>query len=114
MMILWMLVLLMILKVGLALRTSYIAYSFPIIFSDVLRHLPAEDSDYNPAEDEPRGRLPKYGCTVATSSEERPRRRPRKLLRLENMSLDMPGGEGAGKQQPCSGLKQGVVLLKPQ
>ncbi|CAN8191108.1 unnamed protein product [Coccothraustes coccothraustes] len=58
---------------------------------------PEEDSDYNPAEDEPRGRLPKYGCTVATSSEERPRRRPgrpRKLLRLENMSQDMPeGGE---------------------
>ncbi|XP_041334686.1 zinc finger protein 335 isoform X9 [Pyrgilauda ruficollis] len=58
---------------------------------------PEEDSDYNPAEDEPRARLPKYGCTVATSSEERPRRRPgrpRKLLRLENMSQDMPeGGE---------------------
>ncbi|NWZ00174.1 ZN335 protein, partial [Loxia curvirostra] len=58
---------------------------------------PEEDSDYNPAEDEPRGRLPKYGCTVATSSEERPRRRPgrpRKLLRLENMSQDMPGAGG--------------------
>ncbi|XP_072773077.1 zinc finger protein 335 isoform X10 [Taeniopygia guttata] len=58
---------------------------------------PEEDSDYNPAEDEPRGRLPKYGCTVATSSEERPRRRPgrpRKLLRLGNVSRDMPeGGE---------------------
>ncbi|NXR63927.1 ZN335 protein, partial [Rhadina sibilatrix] len=58
---------------------------------------PEEDSDYNPAEDEPRGRLPKYGRTVPTSSEERPRRRPgrpRKLLRLENMSQDMPeGGE---------------------
>ncbi|NXS06002.1 ZN335 protein, partial [Oxylabes madagascariensis] len=58
---------------------------------------PEEDSDYNPAEDEPRGRLPKYGRTVPTSSEERPRRRPgrpRKLLRLEMMSRDMPeGGE---------------------
>ncbi|NXB78118.1 ZN335 protein, partial [Donacobius atricapilla] len=58
---------------------------------------PEEDSDYNPAEDEPRGRLPKYGRTVPTSSEERPRRRPgrpRKLLRLEMMSQDMPeGGE---------------------
>ncbi|XP_066186773.1 zinc finger protein 335 isoform X2 [Sylvia atricapilla] len=58
---------------------------------------PEEDSDYNPAEDEPRSRLPKYGRTVPTSSEERPRRRPgrpRKLLRLENMSQDMPeGGE---------------------
>ncbi|XP_064247875.1 zinc finger protein 335 isoform X6 [Passer domesticus] len=56
---------------------------------------PEEDSDYNPAEDEPRVRLPKYGCTVATSSEERPRRRPgrpRKLLRLENMSQDMQEG----------------------
>ncbi|NXU96146.1 ZN335 protein, partial [Cettia cetti] len=68
---------------------------FPV--SDVLGPLPAEDSDYNPAEDEPRGRLPRYGRTVPTSSEERPRRRPgrpRKLLRLENMSQDMPeGGE---------------------
>uniref|UniRef100_A0A8C3U6H1 Zinc finger protein 335 n=1 Tax=Catharus ustulatus TaxID=91951 RepID=A0A8C3U6H1_CATUS len=57
---------------------------------------PEEDSDYNPAEDEPRGRLPKYGRTVPTSSEERPRRRPgrpRKLLRLD-MSQDMAeGGE---------------------
>uniref|UniRef100_A0A8C0UWN8 Zinc finger protein 335 n=1 Tax=Cyanistes caeruleus TaxID=156563 RepID=A0A8C0UWN8_CYACU len=58
---------------------------------------PEEDSDYNPAEDEPRGRLPKYGRIVPTSSEERPRRRPgrpRKLHRLENISQDMPeGGE---------------------
>ncbi|KAM4891650.1 zinc finger protein 335 isoform 8-T9 [Sylvia borin] len=58
---------------------------------------PEEDSDYNPAEDEPRSRLPKYGRTVPTSSEERPRRRPgrpRKLLRLENTSQDIPeGGE---------------------
>ncbi|NWS08449.1 ZN335 protein, partial [Motacilla alba] len=62
---------------------------------------PEEDSDYNPAEDEPRGRLPKYGCTVATSSEERPRRcpgRPRKLLRLENTSQDMP--EAGGEVEP--------------
>uniref|UniRef100_A0A8C3DDK4 Zinc finger protein 335 n=1 Tax=Corvus moneduloides TaxID=1196302 RepID=A0A8C3DDK4_CORMO len=58
---------------------------------------PEEDSDYNPAEDEPRGRQPKYGRTVPTSSEERPRRRPgrpRKLLRLEDMPQDMlEGGE---------------------
>ncbi|NXD02012.1 ZN335 protein, partial [Certhia familiaris] len=57
---------------------------------------PEEDSDYNPAEDEPRGRLLKYGRTLPTSSEERPRRRPgrpRKLLRLESMSQDMPEGE---------------------
>ncbi|NXT66615.1 ZN335 protein, partial [Chaetops frenatus] len=58
---------------------------------------PEEDSDYNPAEDEPRGRQPKYGRTVPTSSEERPRRRPgrpRKLLRLEDMPQDMAeGGE---------------------
>ncbi|XP_071303117.1 zinc finger protein 335 isoform X12 [Agelaius tricolor] len=62
---------------------------------------PEEDSDYNPAEDEPRGRLPKYGCTVATSSEERPRRRPgrpRKLLRLENVSQDLP--EAGGEVEP--------------
>ncbi|NXG21561.1 ZN335 protein, partial [Grallaria varia] len=57
---------------------------------------PEEDSDYNPAEDEPRGRQPKYGRTVPTSSEERPRRRPgrpRKLPRLEDMPQDMPEGE---------------------
>ncbi|NXB12464.1 ZN335 protein, partial [Cnemophilus loriae] len=58
---------------------------------------PEEDSDYNPAEDEPRGRQPKYGRTVPTSSEERPRRRPgrpRKLLRLEDVPQDVPeGGE---------------------
>ncbi|XP_075023091.1 zinc finger protein 335 isoform X13 [Calonectris borealis] len=58
---------------------------------------PEEDSDYNPAEDEPRGRQPKYSRTVPTSSEERPRRRPgrpRKFPRLEDMSQDVPeGGE---------------------
>ncbi|KAM6404305.1 zinc finger protein 335 isoform 2-T2 [Rhynochetos jubatus] len=56
-----------------------------------------EDSDYNPAEDEPRGRQPKYGRTVPTSSEERPRRRlgrPRKLPRLGDAPQDVPeGGE---------------------
>ncbi|NXA43043.1 ZN335 protein, partial [Eudromia elegans] len=53
---------------------------------------PEEDSDYNPAEDEPRGRQPKYSRTVPTSSEERPRRRPgrpRKFPRLEDMPQDM-------------------------
>ncbi|NWT80275.1 ZN335 protein, partial [Lanius ludovicianus] len=58
---------------------------------------PEEDSDYNPAEDEPRVRQPKYARTVPTSSEERPRRRPgrpRKLLHLEDMPQDMlEGGE---------------------
>ncbi|XP_074928230.1 zinc finger protein 335 isoform X6 [Chelonoidis abingdonii] len=59
---------------------------------------PEEDSDYNPAEDEPRGRQPKYSRTVPTSSEERPRRRPgrpRKFPRLE----DMPQPEG-GEEEP--------------
>ncbi|XP_014799305.1 PREDICTED: zinc finger protein 335 isoform X2 [Calidris pugnax] len=58
---------------------------------------PEEDSDYNPAEDEPRGRQPKYSRTVPTSSEERPRRRPgrpRKFPRMEDMPQDVPeGGE---------------------
>ncbi|NWS12362.1 ZN335 protein, partial [Pachyramphus minor] len=69
--------------------------------SDVLGHLFAEDSDYNPAEDEPRGRQPKYGRIVPTSSEERPRRRPgrpRKLPRLENMPQDVP--EAGGEVEP--------------
>ncbi|NXU21286.1 ZN335 protein, partial [Pardalotus punctatus] len=72
---------------------------------------PEEDSDYNPAEDEPRGRQTKYGRTVPTSSEERPRRRPgrpRKLLHLENMPQDM--AEAGGEVEPLvtsqSTLKQ--------
>ncbi|NXF13991.1 ZN335 protein, partial [Smithornis capensis] len=73
--------------------SPHILHSLVSSQSDILGHLPAEDSDYNPAEDEPRGRQPKYGRSVPTSSEERPRRRPgrpRKLPRLE----DMPeGGE---------------------
>ncbi|NXI36167.1 ZN335 protein, partial [Galbula dea] len=56
---------------------------------------PEEDSDYNPAEDEPRGRQPKYSRTVSTSSEERPRRhpgRPRKIPRLEDIPQDVAEG----------------------
>lgn len=80
--------------------------------SDNLGYLPPEDSDYNPAEDEPRGRQPKYSRTVPTSSEERPRRRPgrpRKFPRLEDMPQDVPEGEGSGRQQPHAGLEQGAV-----
>lgn len=80
--------------------------------SDVLGLLPPEDSDYNPAEDEPRGRQPKYSRTVPTSSEERPRRRPgrpRKFPRLEDMPQDIPEGEGSRRQQPHAGLEQGAV-----
>ncbi|NWR43551.1 ZN335 protein, partial [Regulus satrapa] len=76
-------------------RSPHILRSLVFSQSDVLGCLPAEDSDYNPAEDEPRGRVPKCGRPFPTSSEERPRRRPgspRKPLRLENMSQDMPGG----------------------
>ncbi|XP_010143494.1 PREDICTED: zinc finger protein 335-like, partial [Buceros rhinoceros silvestris] len=54
---------------------------------------PEEDSDYNPAEDEPRGRQPKYSRTVPTSSEERLRRRPgrpRKCPRPEDVPQDVP------------------------
>ncbi|XP_061864930.1 zinc finger protein 335 isoform X2 [Colius striatus] len=56
---------------------------------------PEEDSDYNPAEDEPRVRQPRHGRTVPTSSEERPRRRPgrpRKLPRLQDVPRDGPEG----------------------
>ncbi|KAM6120697.1 LOW QUALITY PROTEIN: zinc finger protein 335 [Phoenicopterus ruber ruber] len=49
---------------------------------------PEEDSDYNPAEDEPRGRQPKYSRTVPTSKE-RPRRRPGKSP-ASSSSEDMP------------------------
>ncbi|KAM9527836.1 zinc finger protein 335 isoform 3-T3 [Guaruba guarouba] len=54
-----------------------------------------EDSDYNPAEDEPRGRQPKFSRSVPTSSEERLRRRlgrPRKCPRLEDVPQDVPEG----------------------
>ncbi|XP_078093148.1 zinc finger protein 335-like [Mustelus asterias] len=47
------------------------------------------DSDYNPAEDETRGRQPNYNRNVTTSTSDRPRRRPgrpRKVLRTEGMS----------------------------
>uniref|UniRef100_A0A8B9NTV9 Zinc finger protein 335 n=1 Tax=Accipiter nisus TaxID=211598 RepID=A0A8B9NTV9_9AVES len=51
---------------------------------------PEEDSDYNPAEDEPRGRQPKYSRTVPTSSEERPRRRPGRPRKFPH---ELPGVE---------------------
>ncbi|XP_067904603.1 zinc finger protein 335-like [Heterodontus francisci] len=47
------------------------------------------DSDYNPAEDETRGRQPNYNRNVTTSTSDRPRRRPgrpRKVLRTEAIS----------------------------
>ncbi|XP_078411529.1 zinc finger protein 335 isoform X1 [Cetorhinus maximus] len=47
------------------------------------------DSDYNPAEDETRGRQPNYNRNVTTSTSDRPRRRPgrpRKVLRTEAVS----------------------------
>ncbi|NWX95204.1 ZN335 protein, partial [Nothoprocta ornata] len=62
---------------------------------------PEEDSDYNPAEDEPRGRQPKYSRTVPTSSEERPRRRPgrpRKFPRMEDLPQDL--SEAGGEVEP--------------
>ncbi|NXD67412.1 ZN335 protein, partial [Eolophus roseicapillus] len=60
-----------------------------------------EDSDYNPAEDEPRGRQPKFSRSVPTSSEERLRRRlgrPRKCPRLEEVPQDVP--EAGGDTEP--------------
>ncbi|NWJ12192.1 ZN335 protein, partial [Crypturellus undulatus] len=62
---------------------------------------PEEDSDYNPAEDEPRGRQPKYSRPVPTSSEERPRRRPgrpRKFPRLDDRLQDT--SEAGGEVEP--------------
>lgn len=66
--------------------------------------VPAEDSDYNPAEDEPRGR--QLRPQRPTPSTPRPRRRPgrpRKLPRLE--TLDLPDGETWSWEGPCPGLQ---------
>lgn len=68
--------------------------------------LTPEDSDYNPAEDEPRGRQPKFNRSVPTSSEERLRRRlgrPRKCPRLEDVPQDMAEGEGGRGSSPVVG-----------
>lgn len=58
--------------------------------------IPTEDSDYNPADDEPRGR--QLRPQRPTPSTLRPRRRPgrpRKLPRLE--TLDLPDGESGAQ-----------------
>ncbi|XP_074867943.1 zinc finger protein 335 isoform X2 [Carettochelys insculpta] len=59
---------------------------------------PEEDSDYNPAEDEPRGRQPKHSRTVPTSSEERPRRRPGRPRKFPHLEV-LPQPEG-GEEEP--------------
>lgn len=95
-----------------ALRSSVFCQSL----SDILVRFPPEDSDYNPAEDEPRGRQPKYSRTVPTSSEERLRRRPgrpRKCPRPEDMPQDVPEGEGSGRQQPRARLELVAVRELP-
>ncbi|XP_033009818.1 zinc finger protein 335 [Lacerta agilis] len=70
---------------------------------------PEGDSDYNPAEDEPRGRLPKISSRpVPTSSEERLRRRPgrpRKFPCLE--VVPQPEGGDAEPVVSSQGLPQG-------
>ncbi|XP_053102250.1 zinc finger protein 335 isoform X2 [Hemicordylus capensis] len=74
---------------------------------------PEDDSDYNPAEDEPRGRLPKLSRPLPTSSEERLRRRPgrpRKLPRLEGGEMEpvvssqsaAPSGDAQGPETATS------------
>ncbi|NXX82665.1 ZN335 protein, partial [Urocolius indicus] len=59
---------------------------------------PEEDSDYNPAEDEPRVRQPRHGRAGPTGSDERPRRRPgrpHRLPRLRDTAQDAAqGGDG--------------------
>ncbi|XP_066480858.1 zinc finger protein 335 [Tiliqua scincoides] len=55
---------------------------------------PEDDSDYNPAEDEPRGRLPKLSLLLPTSSAERLRRRPGRPRKLPRLEVE-PHPEGA-------------------
>ncbi|XP_027725396.1 zinc finger protein 335 isoform X4 [Vombatus ursinus] len=49
-----------------------------------------EDSDYNPAEDEPRSRQPRPQRPIPTSSAERPRRRPGRPRKLPRLDLPTP------------------------
>ncbi|XP_074067318.1 zinc finger protein 335 isoform X2 [Macrotis lagotis] len=49
-----------------------------------------EDSDYNPAEDEPRSRQPRPHRPIPTSSAERPRRRPGRPRKLARLDLSTP------------------------
>lgn len=59
-----------------------------------------EDSDYNPAEDEPRSRQPRPQRPIPTSSAERPRRRPGRPRKLPRLDLPTPpeGETGEGEQ----------------
>ncbi|XP_058846679.1 zinc finger protein 335-like isoform X6 [Acipenser ruthenus] len=86
---------------------------------------PEDDSDYNPAEDEPRGRQPSLPRSAPTSSLERPRRRvvrPRKfpterrplnqggeveplIPSVSNQSAELQGSEAASS----SGLGNGAT-----
>lgn len=64
----------------------------------------AVDSDYNPAEDEPRGRLPRISRPLPPSPKQGLRRRPgrpRKFPRLEGPP------QPAGKEEGCGGRYDG-------
>ncbi|KAJ6655533.1 hypothetical protein lerEdw1_005004 [Lerista edwardsae] len=72
---------------------------------------PEGDSDYNPAEDEPRGRLPKPSRPLPTSSAERLRRRPGRPRRLPRLEV-APPPEGADGEPV--GSSQGAVAQGPE
>ncbi|XP_039198353.1 zinc finger protein 335 isoform X1 [Crotalus tigris] len=65
---------------------------------------PEGDSDYNPAEDEPRGRLPKIGCPLPSCPKQGLRRRPgrpRKFPRLEGAPRPEGGEVEPAVPSPC-------------
>ncbi|KAM6457650.1 zinc finger protein 335 isoform 3-T3 [Liasis olivaceus] len=63
---------------------------------------PEVDSDYNPAEDEPRGRLPKIGRPLPPSPEQRPRRRPGRPRKFP--CLEAPPQPEGGEAEPAASL----------
>ncbi|XP_061486683.1 zinc finger protein 335 isoform X2 [Rhineura floridana] len=72
---------------------------------------PEGDSDYNPAEDEPGGRLPKLTCPMPTSSEERLRRRPGRPRKFPCLEV-VPEPEGGDMEPVVS--SQGISQGDPQ
>uniref|UniRef100_K7DZC2 Zinc finger protein 335 n=1 Tax=Monodelphis domestica TaxID=13616 RepID=K7DZC2_MONDO len=71
-----------------------------------------EDSDYNPAEDEPRSRQPRPQRPIPTSSAERPRRRPGRPRKLPRLDLLTPPEGVEGESLVSSQSGHGLLELQ--